>query len=581
MSFYAIVIWLVASTQAIVNLMAIWAIRPQSSTFCNPLRRKLILRWFGFPLVLSLLVLVPAYEVIFVYLIQYVMVSLAAYFFATKLYGCERVQKDALPAGAIHPRFNLGFLFVGTAVVAAVVALVRAIDQTIDIGSDNWMCLLAISVSSSMAGILFLIGHGICQHFLNRSKYLLGVCWCSVGFASILSYSLAAWKDNLVASLVDEAFAGWPLDTTLFTFERPSLIWFAIGAVTSLLVIPLGFLLVTRRLNRLRLIVPICLILLPLPTWIAVQLLHPKPILRSDSADNCYTKLRSIASAMGDSPLQATAIQCTDWDAMPNQFKRQYLAEMEPMLQQVIDWEGRDCFVPLRLSYEDLDDLSDIRELARCYNFVGQIEMDRDPDAACDRFVQGCVVTNRLRDDGLLVHDLVGIASLAHLLGAIAENRRYFSADKAKSAAAKLLDSINAVDSTDEFIYRDELWSRNVSWFSSLQWILADLTRLSPLSISPINKDLRLAELADVRLCCIGLIMESFHRSHGHYPESLKELDGELPATALHDPFSSSQQHFHYHTTPTGYVLYSVGVNRTDDGGTNGSTRLDGDIVLK
>lgn len=64
--------------------------------------------------------------------------------------------------------------------------------------------------------------------------------------------------------------------------------------------------------------------------------------------------------------------------------------------------------------------------------------------------------------------------------------------------------------------------------------------------------------------------------AHGAYPPSLETIASSTPSPLPLDPFSGEA--YHYRTEGEGFVLYSVGPNRTDDGGA-ADDRKTGDIL--
>jgi len=69
--------------------------------------------------------------------------------------------------------------------------------------------------------------------------------------------------------------------------------------------------------------------------------------------------------------------------------------------------------------------------------------------------------------------------------------------------------------------------------------------------------------LAIVRTARIAVQIEQYRLAHGQLPQSLDQLPHPVPP----DPFNG--QSLIYRTVPGGYVVYSVGENRRDDGGTD------------
>lgn len=67
-----------------------------------------------------------------------------------------------------------------------------------------------------------------------------------------------------------------------------------------------------------------------------------------------------------------------------------------------------------------------------------------------------------------------------------------------------------------------------------------------------------------------SLALAEFHRNHGHYPESLGAL---VPTLLHHEPidYADGNPLRYRRIESNGYVLYSIGANGTDDGGTIGA----------
>jgi hypothetical protein len=70
---------------------------------------------------------------------------------------------------------------------------------------------------------------------------------------------------------------------------------------------------------------------------------------------------------------------------------------------------------------------------------------------------------------------------------------------------------------------------------------------------------------SETRLFVSELAVELYHSERGSYPERLDELVPEYLSRVPDDPYSGKP--ICYRRTSTGYVVYSVGVNRVDDGG--------------
>jgi hypothetical protein len=83
--------------------------------------------------------------------------------------------------------------------------------------------------------------------------------------------------------------------------------------------------------------------------------------------------------------------------------------------------------------------------------------------------------------------------------------------------------------------------------------------------------------MAELQLIRLSLALNEFHGSNGRYPAALDELAPLLGGPSPPDPFTGKP--FPYRLEGNSFVLYSVGENRVDDGGTPGQLRT-GDLVV-
>lgn len=67
-------------------------------------------------------------------------------------------------------------------------------------------------------------------------------------------------------------------------------------------------------------------------------------------------------------------------------------------------------------------------------------------------------------------------------------------------------------------------------------------------------------------LLLLGLALRAYHDERGRYPDRLAELTTKYLQALPRDPFAGNTG-YRYRRTPTGYRLYSLGPDRTDDGG--------------
>jgi hypothetical protein len=82
---------------------------------------------------------------------------------------------------------------------------------------------------------------------------------------------------------------------------------------------------------------------------------------------------------------------------------------------------------------------------------------------------------------------------------------------------------------------------------------------------------------AALDLMRIGISVEQYRASTGSYPATLDAIASSIGGTVPVDPFTG--QPYRYQPSSASFLLYSVGPNLTDDGGT--VDRRAGDIVWR
>lgn len=82
---------------------------------------------------------------------------------------------------------------------------------------------------------------------------------------------------------------------------------------------------------------------------------------------------------------------------------------------------------------------------------------------------------------------------------------------------------------------------------------------------------------AQLDLMRMGISVEQYHSSTGNYPATLEEISPSLAGSMPVGPFTGES--YHYQVSGGSFLLYSVGSNLTDDGGTFDFRK--GDIVWR
>ena len=111
-------------------------------------------------------------------------------------------------------------------------------------------------------------------------------------------------------------------------------------------------------------------------------------------------------------------------------------------------------------------------------------------------------------------------------------------------------------------------------------WLLAALSALRDLTYQfPDNLVLNEARaVAYLRVARAALAVEQYRLGTGRLPTALSDLVPETLPRIPEDPFTGGP--LKYKTLPNGFAAYSVGIDRTDDGGDGGLAGLGKDIVF-
>ena len=567
--YLTLVVWLVASTQALVNLIAIEATKPH---------RRRFFRLMTFPLAISLLTLKSAYELILILSIQYFVVCFAAALLNSRDAGIVESDSEVskLSRGI---RFDLRFLFGATSAIGFLTALVIAIPE---LNREAWISILVVPLAGCVAAVFFLLHVYLLKRLNNPSKILRRSIWYVALVLAVAAFSLPAWMDFLLGNLIPDVLVGWPPNTIFFPVDRPIVLWFPVGLLVTLLLFAVaGVHFSSQVMGRLcRFFV--WFLVAALPLWVMAGLLKPNSFPQRYSSENTYSQIIEIGRQIPTTEF-GEAFDWWRWRSLSTTDQQNCVEELQPLLKQMVDLSSRDCYVPLTGTDADIGDVLDLRSATQAFKVVGDFEMDRNPQVACDYYLQGCKVSVRCRANGLVVHDMTRLSNALVLVDELRNNRRYFSVEKSQSAAQELIAIFDQLESIEVVEQRDEIWNRNHHWLSSTRWILSSLVTSTPRPSSYAYRLGRTQELAQIRLLSIGLILDSHFTRHGSYPESLDAITAFLPSEALLDPHSPTQERFKYQKNPKRYLLYSVGDNGIDDGGldSKGLGSLGNDLVLE
>ena len=190
-----------------------------------------------------------------------------------------------------------------------------------------------------------------------------------------------------------------------------------------------------------------------------------------------------------------------------------------------------------------------------------------DPDLAVEHLMATIRIGGMLEHEGLLIHGLVGIAIDAIGESHLIRIRHRISLPKVREIIAEFEAIEKSRDHND--VTRDQLWySLNDRWAFRLDQVLISGTGRSAIPSYfhygvAVNRSICMT-----RLLMIDLALRAYHADHGEYPPELGSLAPQYLAGIPLDPFC--EKPFVYRPAAQTFVLYSVGGDGIDNGGTFG-----------
>jgi hypothetical protein len=165
---------------------------------------------------------------------------------------------------------------------------------------------------------------------------------------------------------------------------------------------------------------------------------------------------------------------------------------------------------------------------------------------------------------GLLVHELVGIAIRSTGLQGLARQLPHLNATELSELQTRLQQLSAEREPFAELLVREKM-----SAATSYPWTLRLTYQLDDSMIKPAidaSQNARLRSDAQLLLVQAEAAVRHYTLEHGAPPKSLSELVPRYFETTPIDPYSDRP--LVYRRTADGYLLYSVGINGRDDGGT-------------
>ncbi|MFO0915766.1 MAG: hypothetical protein U0795_22590 [Pirellulales bacterium] len=476
-------------------------------------------------------------------------------------------NESAVINGRSPYRVSLLVVFEFLSLAAIVMALATQIS---DMGSTAWVTIVAIGICS---GIAVLSGWWLTQPTGNWKRRLPASLAITLSAATLLAFS-DRFLDN----------DSWPPRGGSWFRSSPVPIWWLIlPTISTLVAVWCGTM---RRATERAIDSPttasidnrsswqpvtragmlilgaftfgpplITLIWLNLPS----QLIQNQPHL----IDN-YLRVLTLARSVSESPIGP---QLHDWETVSPPELESAHAAIGDTIVAAREAIAQPAAAPLDAG-RDLLDIGLMRDLTRGFMLDGRFALNRQaPDEACRSFLDGVRTGFVARSQGLLVDGLIGIACTYTGAEMIYRHRHEFSTATLRSTWQELQHHLEKREPVERFIDRDRRWSwPQASWTERIQ-MLEETILAQPIFGETTFHRAWQRESARLKLLITELALVAYHREHGAWPDSLKQLvPNYLPAVPA-DPWSADGDPLHYSVRPEGYLLYSFGPDRIDNGG--------------
>lgn len=313
------------------------------------------------------------------------------------------------------------------------------------------------------------------------------------------------------------------------------------------------------------------IVLPPAYTW--YRLITPPPIPDTSLPNpNAYEELVALAS-----PIALATVP--DHDA-PVNVLRPFVAQYRPVLDRARLALAGESAVPINyLSPElPLERINALRSLCRALVAEGRLAGHEGDITRAVQSHTNCVQLGHSAARGGLVIDwLVATAIEGIGISELSKVRDRLSAPDCRELAQNLVAVEVAREPLDRVLMRDTAWLQHaIGWPERLEVLFDDLTSSSG-GGHRAYRTLDQRNRAFIRLLICDLNIRAFQLEQGKLPGNLSQLVPEYLPSVPNDPFFSGWP-LVYRVQADGYILYSVGPNRKDDGGR--ADLNDGDLRL-
>lgn len=227
---------------------------------------------------------------------------------------------------------------------------------------------------------------------------------------------------------------------------------------------------------------------------------------------------------------------------------------------------SRSCSVPTESAISNLNamfgDLAKLKSLARLLVEEGRLaELENRPEDAARSYVDAIQFGNEISHGGFLLHRLVGVASEAIGAAPLFRLVPKFSCEQTRPLSLSLEKVEQTRVSWEEISQNESLFARKSTGNPLARmtgWWMARTARKK-------GEEKHQRTVAHLRLLLTELALRCYRAETGRGPERLEQLIPKHLTKAPIDPFTGKM--LVYRTQGTNWLLYSVGIDRVDDGG--------------
>jgi hypothetical protein len=583
---------LLVSSFTIVGAVALWAATSPRHWFA---RASVVVAF------LSPLLLIPAYEPFLTLSLEAAFVVAGVRAWRSRRDANNSIAKDSLAtiaAGAARPKslqFSLVTLLWLTAIAAIGVAIVTRVIKNLPPQNPQAWVTIALNGFAGSVAVLF-------GAWIATSKRRVFAIPAAVVLSLLLGLMLG-WQDWFVGSILQQS--GWPpnlaywqqlqqwseglryylvrsaavnVTTMLLTTLAVALtVWLWVAAAWQPSAV--GEIYVARRRSSAQLAagaacVALVLFAAAFPAAVVVELLNPLPIPRVELPNpNGYDDFVAAGKAIqGESPILNTMVEPKSTAELAAE-----IAKFRPAFDRIRLGLSRPCQVRAWPSGNfgktgsilPFADIQAIRSVARALSREAELAQQQGQFAdAAAIGIENMRFGQATGHGGLLINYLVAVAIEGIGQYSVYPTIPHLDPEARRKTIAALEEIEATRESLDDVRMRDRIWDENAyGWHGHLQTFLHDLTDSYGGNHENVRQNVLPKIQAINRLMIIELALRQYHSARGAWPETLSELAPKFASKIPKDPFDPEGRELRYSRTADGYLLYSLGYDRDDDGG--------------